>query len=118
MTLSATEYTRLRDLTGGRTNTKDRDHLTDAELQAEYDAAGSWDVATVYVLQRRIAMCSAYVDKAHDVNSISLSQKVKHMRDLLKDARDAAGLTGFTIQTGALDTSLDKETTLTDYIDC
>lgn len=113
MALSDTQLTRLRDLTGGRTNPKDRDHLTDAELQGEYtDTGENWLLAIVYVLRRRIAMSASYVDKSHDINSISLSQKSKHMRDLLKDAERQAGVSGGTLTTGVIDYNID-----TDYDD-
>lgn len=103
MALTATQYTRLRDLTGGRTTTSDRDHLTDAELQDEYDDASSvWDTAIVYVLRRRIGMASAYVDKSMDLNSESLSQRVENMRDMLKDAEERAGVSGGTLSVGKL----------------
>jgi len=113
MTLTATEYTRLRDLTGGRTTTSDKDHLTDAELQAEYDDAGSWDASVVYVLRRRLGMAAVYVDKSMDVNSESLNQRVKNMERMLEKAEARAGLGGNTITTGEIDTALDYESSST-----
>lgn len=110
MALTATQLTRLRDLTGGRTNTRDRDHLTDTELQAEYTETGDdWNLTIVGVLRRRIGMAAAYVDKSHDINSISLSQRVKHMRDLLKDAEEVAGVTGSILSVGVIDYNIDTD---------
>ena len=94
MALSATELLRLRDLTGGRTNTNDLDHLTDEELQAEFSlASAGWAEAVVLVLRRRLAMASKYVNKAMDLNSDSMSQYVEHLRDLLEDAEAQADMT-------------------------
>lgn len=108
MTLTATEYTRLRDLTGGRTTTEDKDHLTDTELQEEFDDAGSvWDKGIVWVLRRRIGMASPYVDKSMDLNSNSLSQRVENMRKLLTDAEARTGLSGTIISTGMMDLDID-----------
>lgn len=113
MPLSATELTRLRDLTGGRTNTSERDHLTDAELQAEYtDAAEVWNTTIVYVLRRRLGMATAYVNKSLDLNSTSMKQYRDHLADLLAEAESRAGLSGGVLTTGTLDYNLD-----TDYDD-
>lgn len=110
MALTAIQLNRLRDLTGGRTNTRDKDHLQDEELQDEYTNAGEvWDTTVVYVLRRRVGMAAPYVDKSHDVNSVSLSQRVKNMRDLLADAEKRAGLTGGTLTTGKLRRNLDTK---------
>lgn len=101
--LTASQLTRLRDLTGGRTTSEDDDHLTDDELQDEYDAAsGSWDLGIVYVLQRRVGMAARAIDKSLDLNSQSLSQYVDHLRDLLKDAELRAGVTPGRITVGKL----------------
>jgi len=112
MTLSVTQYTRLRDLTGGRTTTNDKDHLNDTELQAEYDDAGSWDAAVVYVLRRRIGMTAVYVDKSMDLNSESLNQRYQNMEKLLKQAEARAGMAGGSLQAGVIDLNID-----TDYDD-
>ena len=109
-TLSATELTRLRDLTGGRTVANERDHLTDTELQAEYDAASSdWDVTYVYVLRRRLGMASAYVNKSMDLNSESLSQYRDHLQKLLEQAEARAGLSGGALSVGNFDHNLDVD---------
>lgn len=113
MALSATEYTRLRDLTGGRTTTSDLDHLTDDELQAEYDEAGGWAAGVVYVLRRRIGMASPYVDKSMDLNSNSLSQRVQNMERLLVKAEGLANLGSSGIGTATLDTGIDYEASST-----
>lgn len=114
MALTAAEYLELRDLTGGRTTTNDKDHLTDDELQAIYDnrAGADWDLTIVHTLRRRIAMASRYVDKAMNVNSVSMSQYVKHLRDMLKDAEARTGQAGGTLTAGVLDYNID-----TDYDD-
>lgn len=110
MPLSAIQYTRLRDLTGGRTTTSDDDHLTDAELQAEYDdASEDWSAGVVYVLRRRLGMLSGFFDVNRDLNSETRSQKRAHLKDLLKDAEDAAGLSGGVLTTGTLDMNLDTD---------
>lgn len=110
MALSAEQYTRLRDLTGGRTTTGDKDHLTDEELQAEHDDAGSdWDTAVVYVLRRRIGMAAVYVDKSMDLNSESLNQRVQNMRDLLEDAEARAGLVAGKLTTSKMKYNLNTK---------
>jgi hypothetical protein len=113
MALTATELTRLRDLTGGRTVTNERDHLTDTELQAESTAAAAvWDTTVVYVLRRRLGMATGYVNKNMDLNSENLEAYVKHLRGLLEDAEALAALQPGVLSIGSLDHNLD-----TDYDD-
>jgi hypothetical protein len=113
MPLSSTQYLKLRDLTGGRTKTSSKDHLTDAELQAEFDdAASDWNTAIVYVLRRRLGMASGYVNKTLDLNSTSMAQYRDHLQKLLDAAEKRAGLSGGTLSGGTLDLNLD-----TDYDD-
>lgn len=114
MTLSATEYTRLRDLTGGRTVTSDDDHLTDTELQAEYDAAGGWELGVVYVLRRRYRMLAGFFNVSRELNSETRVQKREALGKMLEDAERALGLSGSPLYTGTLDTGLDSESTDTD----
>lgn len=109
MALTATQYTRLRDQTGGRTTSNDKDHLTDTELQEEYDDAGSWDLAVVYVLRRRLGMASVYVDKTMDLNSEQLSQRREAMERLLARAEAKAGVAGSTLSAGVLDLNIDTD---------
>lgn len=111
MALSAEDFLYLRDLTGGRTKTSSKDHLTDAQLQTMYDNAGEvWNAAVVYVLRRRIGMASGYVDKTLDLNSTRMAQYVDHLRKLLKDAEIDAGLQPMgTLTMGTLDLNLDTD---------
>lgn len=114
MALSAAEYLELRDLTGGRTTTNDKDHLTDAELQAVYDnrAGSDWDLAVVYVLRRRLGMAAVYIDKSMDLNSESLNQRYANMEKLLARAEKTAGVSGGSLSVGVIDLNID-----TDYDD-
>jgi hypothetical protein len=109
MALTATQYTRLRDKTGGRTTTNDKDHLTDAELQDEYDDAGSWDTAVVYVLRRRVGMAAVYTDKTMDINSASLNQRYQNMLKLLAQAEAVAGAGGYALEVGTIDLNIDTD---------
>ncbi len=111
MALTAEELTELRQDTGGVTNENDKDHLTDAQLQAIYtNRSGEvWDVAIVRTLRRRVSMASPYVDKNLNLNSESMSQYVEHLKDLLKDAEKVAGMVPSvgTLTTGRMRLGLD-----------
>jgi hypothetical protein len=112
MALSATQLTRLRKLTGGVVATSEADYLTDTELQAEYtEAADSWDTTIVYVLRLRVAMTAALTDRSYnsEQTSESLSQRHAHLRALLRDAEQRAGLSGSTFSVGVLDMDMDSE---------
>lgn len=112
MTLTAAQLTRLRRLTGGVVKTSEPDYLTDAELQAEYTAAGgSFDLAVVYVLRLRVAMTAPLTDRSYAIEqtSESLSQRHAHLRDLLREAEARAGVGGARLKVGALDLGLDQE---------
>lgn len=114
MALTADELTELRQLTGGVTNTNDKDHLTDAQLQATYDnrAGSDWDLAIVHVLRRRLGMAAVYTDKTMDLNSESLNQRYQNMEKLLVRAEKNAGVSGGSLSTGTIDLNID-----TDYDD-
>lgn len=119
MALSAEEYTELRQLTGGVTNTNDKDHLTDAQLQAIYDnrAGADWDLTIVHILRRRLGMASVFVDKTMDLNSESLSQRREALKELLELAEAVAGVGGYTLEVGTIDLDLDTESSDVDEDD-
>lgn len=114
MALTADEFTELRQLTGGVTNTSDKDHLTDAQIQAIYDnrAGADWNLTLVHILRRRLGMASVFVDKSTDVNSEQMSQRREALKELLKLAEANAGVSGSALQVGVIDLNID-----TDYDD-
>lgn len=112
MALTATQLTRLRQLTGGVVSTSEADYLTDDQLQAEYTAANDdFDTTVVYVLRLRVSMTARWTDISFQVEttSESRSQRHKHLKELLADWEARTGLAGSTLSVGTLDLGLDAE---------
>lgn len=112
MALTATELVRLRQLTGGVVGTSEKDYLTDTQLQAEYSAASeNFDTTVVAVLRLRVGMTAAFVDGSYGVEttSESLSQRHRHLKDLLTFWEGRTGLGGSGLSTGMLGLALDAE---------
>lgn len=112
MALTAADLLKLRRLTGGVVKASEPDYLTDAELQAEFAAAGgAFDLAVVYVLRLRVAMTAPLTDRAYAIEqtSESLSQRHAHLRALLADAEARLGLGGARLTVGVMDLGLDKD---------
>lgn len=112
-TLTATQITRLRKMTGD-TNTSEPD-LTDAELQAEYDLAESdMDVAAVYILRLRMGMAAKLTDVSHSEGEGSTSeqrsQRRKAIQDLLAYYEGVTGMFGGgELQAGVISLGLDED---------
>lgn len=110
MTLTATQLTRLRHLSGGIVGESEKDFLTDDELQAEYTAADNdFELAVVYVLRLRVGMTAAFIDRNHDLNSEQLSQRHKHLRGLLDWWEMQVGVGGSKLSTAKLDLNIDTD---------
>jgi hypothetical protein len=115
MALSATQLTRLRHLTGGVVETSEADYLTDTQLQAEYTEANEdFDTTIVYVLRLRVGMSVRWTDRSYNSEQTSenLSQRHRHLKDLLALWEARTGLAGGTLSVATLDLDID-----TDYDD-
>jgi hypothetical protein len=95
--------------------------LTDTELDSIYTAAGTdLDSATVAALQELLGVYAMQVnihDPQGDVAE-DRSDRFKALQSLLAYWEGVTGSTGTLLQTGLLDTGMDREASDTDLLDC
>lgn len=118
MALTATELTRLRHLTGGIVATNAPDYLSDTELQAEYTAvADVFNDTIIPVIRLRLGMAAVYVNGSPEFGIEQFESRFQHLKRLLEYYEGLFGESGTLLQTGALETGLDREATDTDLLD-
>lgn len=110
--LTATELAKTRRVIGDNdpdnSNTYD---LTDAQIQAAFDAAASNFLLTyVDCLEQRLGLAINMVDSATEIGGTSRSQKVRQIRELLDYWRMRAGALVYPVATvGEVSLGIDEE---------
>lgn len=118
MALTATELTKLRQLTGGVTEGNEPDHLTDTQLQAEYTAVADVFNSTILpVIRLRLGMAAVYVDGSPEHGIEQYEARWRHLLRLLEYWEGVFGESGTLLQSGTLELGLDREPTDPDWID-
>ena len=118
MAMTALQLTKLRQLTGGVRGTNEPDYLTDVQLDAEFaDVADSFNATIIPVLRLRVGMAVVYINGSPEHGIEQNEARYKHLVERLAYYEKLFGETGTLLQTGTLETGIDREATDTDLLD-